>query len=233
MRSAGSRQSRQASNWLPFSTDHYDRNPGLFSTEARALKSHAHEHHPAKPTLHDKVSRLIKPLEDLFGHTNLRHAVRPFLVLYLLREMTRRGRSFWGWTTVEWIETINNHPAQQQYLIATAYLLCGFTELDTVGWRHPLYVELAQKVFGQDRVERVLERVCTLLVERGYSWEGCDGATYREQCMRHYWSIVARISRTSRLKRSGKSRRTGSETRKDRKEPVLAPVFGWLLYLEC
>jgi integrase len=169
MRSIEQKQGIQVSDWSPLSIDRYDRNPALTSTEARALTRHAHEHHPTKAALHDKVKRLIEPAEDLFSHTKLRHAVRPFLVLYLLREMSRRGRSFWGWTTEEWIETINNHPPQQQHLIAAAYLLCGFTELDTVGWRHPLYVSLAQKVFGQNCVEEVLGRVRTLLVEWGYS----------------------------------------------------------------
>ncbi len=169
MRSVKRRQELQASNWSPLGIDRYDRNPTLTFTEARALTRHAHEHHPAKASLHDKVQRLSKPVEDLFNHTKLRQAVRPFLVLYLLREMSRRGRSFWGWTTEEWIETINNHPPQQQHLIAAAYLLCGFTELDTVGWRHPLYVNLAQKVFGQNCVEETLGRVRTLLVEWGYS----------------------------------------------------------------
>jgi integrase len=147
----------------------YDRNPALTSREARALRSHVHEHHPAKSALHDRIRRLVEPLGDLLNHTKLRRRVRPFLVLYLLREMSRRGRSFWGWTMEEWIETINKHPAQQQHLIAAAYLLCGFAELDAVGWRHPLYVKFAQKVFGQNCVDGVLDRVRTLLVEWGYS----------------------------------------------------------------
>jgi integrase len=169
MKSGKRRQEVQRNNWSPLSIDRYDRNPALTSSEVRALTSHVHEHHPAKRILHDKVRRLIEPLDDLLNHTKLRHRVRPFLVLYLLREMNRRGRSFWGWTIEEWIETINRHPPQQQHLIAVAYLLCGFTELDTVGWRHPLYVRFAQKVFGQNCVDGVLDRVRTLLVEWGYS----------------------------------------------------------------
>jgi len=86
------------SNWLPLHIDRYDRNPALTSSEATALTRHVHEHHPAKATLHDKVRRLIKPVGDLFNHTKLRRPLRPFLALYLLREMSRRGRSFWGWT---------------------------------------------------------------------------------------------------------------------------------------
>jgi hypothetical protein len=169
MRSDKRREALQRSNWSSLSIDRYDRNPALTSSEARALRRHVHEHHPAKATLHDKLGRLIEPVDDLFNHTKLRRPIRPFLVLYLLREMSRRGRSFWGWTTEEWIETINKHPPQQQHLIVAAYLLCGFTELDTVGWRHPLYVKLAQKVFGQNCVEGVLNQVRALLVDWGYS----------------------------------------------------------------
>lgn len=103
------KQEPTGSDWFPLSLERYDRNPALTPGETTALQRHAHEHHPAKTALHDQVRRLIEPVEDLFSHTTLRPTVRPFLVLYLLREMNRRGRSFWGWTTEEWIQTINNH----------------------------------------------------------------------------------------------------------------------------
>lgn len=163
------KQEPTLNNWFPLDIERYDRNPALAPSETTALRRHAHEHHPAKGALHDKVRRLIEPIEDLFGHTMLRPAVRPSLVLYLLREMNRRSRSFWGWTTEEWIETINNQPAHQQHLAALAYLLCGFVDLDAVGSRPPLYMKLSEKVFGRSCVEDVLGRVRTLLVEWGYS----------------------------------------------------------------
>src|SRR5271156_2082096 len=56
---------------------------------------------------------------------------------------------------------------------------------------------------------------------------------YRERCARHYWPIVAPASRISRLKCSRPSKITGIGTRKERKEPGLGPVCGWLPYLEC
>jgi hypothetical protein len=118
-------------SWFPLDLERYNRNPALTAGETTALRRHAPEHHPTKAALHEKVRRLIQPVEDLFSHTKLRPAIRPFLVLYLLREMNRRGRSFWGWTTDEWIETISDHP-QQQHMAALAYILCGFTDLDTL-----------------------------------------------------------------------------------------------------
>ena len=148
MRSGKQEASRK--NWLPLNIERYDRNAALAPGETAALRRHAHEHHPAKATLHDKVRRLIEPVEDLFSHTKLRPAVRPSLVLYLLREMNRHCKSFWGWTTEEWIETINNQLAHQQHLAALAYLFCGFTELNALGSRPPLYMKLAEKVFGQN-----------------------------------------------------------------------------------
>jgi integrase len=162
-------QELPGANRFPPNVARYDRSPALSLGETTALKKHAHEHHPPKATLHDRVGRLIQPIEDLFSHTKLRPAVQPSLVLYLLRDTTRRGRSFWGWTTEEWVETINNHPAQQQHLIALAYLLCGFADLDTVGSGPHFYIKLAEKVFGQECIEGVLERVRSLLVEWGYS----------------------------------------------------------------
>jgi integrase len=163
------KQGLTGSNWFPFNIERYDRNPALTPGETTALRRHAHKHHPAKAALHDNVRRLIEPVEDLFRYTKLRPAIRPCLVLYLLREMNRRSRSFWGWTTEEWIETISNHPPQQQHLVALAYLLCGFADLNTVGSRPPLYIKLAEKVFGHSCVDGVLQRIRSLLAEWGYS----------------------------------------------------------------
>jgi hypothetical protein len=163
------KQEPMTSDWFPLSLERYDRNPALTPGEAIVLRRHAHQHHPAKAALHDKVRRLIEPVEDLFVHMKLRPAVRPSLVLYLLREMNRRSRSFWGWTTEEWLETLKNHSPQQMHLAALAYLLCGFSELGAVGSRPPLYIKLAERVFGQSCVEGLLERIRNLLIEWGYS----------------------------------------------------------------
>jgi hypothetical protein len=97
------------------------------------------------------------------------------------------------------------HPAQQQHLIALAYLLCGFTDLDTVGSRSPLHMKLAEKVFVQKRVEEVLERE----VEGSFpARQRCS--TYREQfvsgfvgsatgimCGAQHPSLVSAIGRKS------------------------------------
>jgi hypothetical protein len=207
-------------NWFPLNVAHYDRNPALTPAEVTTLRKHAHEHHPAKPALHDKVKRLIQPIEDLFSHTKLRPAIRPFLVLFLLREMNRRGRSLWGWTTEEWIETINNHPPQQQHLTALAYLLCGFSELGAVGSRPPLYIKLAEKVFGFDCVEELLERVRSLLIEWGYSGKATMRHIPRTLCEAlllnrspHLEDLTIEVLETVAERRTRKNKECGNRSR--------------------
>ncbi len=207
-------------NWFPLNVAYYDRNPALTPAELTTLRKHAHEHHPAKPALHDKVRRLIQPIEDLFSRTKLRPAIRPFLVLFLLREMNRRGRSLWGWTTEEWIETINNHPPQQQHLTALAYLLCGFSELGAVGSRPPLYAKLAEKVFGFDCVEELLERVRSLLIEWGYSGKATMRHIPRTLCEAlllnrspHLENLTIEVLETVAERRTRKNKECGNRSR--------------------
>src|SRR6202522_4777562 len=77
-------------------------------------------------------ARLIEPLNDTLDYTGIRTLFRKYVLLYFLREMAERKRSFWGWTTDEWIETIERQKkVEYQHVIAVAYLLCGFS--DSIG----------------------------------------------------------------------------------------------------
>lgn len=161
-------------NWsLPVNTNHYDRNPVLTSIERRMLKRYATPRTLGTmkqlPRLLPALSRLVKPIDDVLDHTKPVRCRRSYLVLYLLREMNRRERAFWGWTREQWIETINRRREGQHHIVALAYLLCGFDQLDKVGRSHIVYVVLARKVFGPDLLEAELERVRVLLAEWGYA----------------------------------------------------------------
>jgi hypothetical protein len=73
---------------------------------------------------------LVKPLNDALDYTGIRTLFRQYVLLFFLREMAERRRAFWGWTTDEWIETIERHKkVEYQHVIAVAYLLCGFSDL--------------------------------------------------------------------------------------------------------
>jgi hypothetical protein len=221
------KQGPTSNNWFPLDIERYDRNPALTPAETTALQRHTHEHHPAKATLHDQVRRLIEPLDDLFSHTKLRPTVRPFLVLYLLREMNCRGRTFWGWTTEEWIETINKHAPQQQHLVALAYLFGGFTDLDTAGSRPPLYIKLAEKIFGQTRLDGVLERIRNLLVEWGHSGRATMQHIPRTRCEALLLNRSPHLEDLT-IECLRRSQRGGRGTRKRKAGTDLGPVSGWL-----
>ena len=83
--------------------------------------------------------------------------------------MAERRRAFWGWTTDEWIETIERHKkVEYQHVIAVAYLLCGFSDLHRLSKNHIVYFVLARKVFGREYMKVVADRVQGLLRQWGY-----------------------------------------------------------------
>ncbi len=57
-------------------------------------------------TLVASLNRLVQPLNDTLDYTGIKTNHRKYVLLFFLREMAERKRSFWGWTTEEWIESI-------------------------------------------------------------------------------------------------------------------------------
>jgi integrase len=156
----------------PFDVSQYDRGAALSPTESAALKEYARNYtaatHIKPPDFYTIVQRLIRPLEDVLIHTGLRITLREFTILFLLREMARRDRSFWGWSEEEWVETINSRWQEQQHIIAIAYLLCSFSRLEAVGGVHLVYIALARKIFGDQRIEAGVARVQETLTKWGH-----------------------------------------------------------------
>ncbi len=70
------------------------------------------------------------------GHSTTRSTIRAstyrrkYVLLFFLREMAERKRSFWGWTTEEWIDSIDARLAARQHAVAIAY--GGFSELGEI-----------------------------------------------------------------------------------------------------
>jgi len=85
-----------------------------------------------------------------------------------------------GWTTDEWIETIERRKkVEYQHVIAVTYLLCGFSDLHRLSKDHIVYVVLARKVFGREYMKVVGDRVQSLLVEWGYMRRGTAALVLR------------------------------------------------------
>ena len=85
------------------------------------------------------VRRLVQPLEDVFNYIEFRGYKKDSLLVFLLDEMGRRRRSFWGWKDEEWIEIVEHRRYDAYRLIAVAYLLGGFQDLEGFGKRRQVY----------------------------------------------------------------------------------------------
>jgi integrase len=123
--------------------------------------------------------RLVRPLNDTLDYTGIGTNKRKYVLLFFLREMAERERSFWGWTTGEWIDSIDSRLAARQHAVAVAYLLCGFSELHRLKTDHVVYSCLARKVFGHDHAKNTSDRVQELLADWGYRRAGTRGQVMR------------------------------------------------------
>jgi hypothetical protein len=198
----------------PIDVARYDQSVALTSAEVAALTEHVRNYNAAtheKPAnSYSVVERLIEPVEEALAHTALRVRHREFVALFLLREMSRRGRSFWGWTEEEWVETINARRQQQKHIIAIAYLLCSFTRLEVVGGAHLVYVSLARKVFGNERIEAALTRVRAAMAGRGHAPIYLKQYMQRAVCEAFLFNRCPKLEAlTPELLRSLKEKRTG------------------------
>ena len=125
------------------------------------------------------LDRLVRPLNDTLDYTGIKTLHRRYTLFFFLREIEKRGRPFWGWTTDEWIDTIDARLKARQHAVAVAYLLCRFSELQRLKGDHVVYSCLARKVFGREHTLKIKERVQGLLHEWGYSGRGTTSQVMR------------------------------------------------------
>jgi integrase len=168
----------------PLDLDRYDRSNDLTPAEEDILTRYAEAYrfyrYGRTMDFGQALDRLVKPLNDTLDYTGIRTYFRKYVLLFFLREMAKRRRSFWGWTTDEWIETIEcQKKTEYQHLIAVAYLLCGFSDLHRLSKNHIVYVVLARKVFGGEYMKVVGDRVQSLLCEWGYMRKGTAALVMR------------------------------------------------------
>jgi integrase len=125
------------------------------------------------------LDRLVRPLNDALDYTGIITNRRKYVLLFFLREMAERQRSFWGWTTEEWIDSIDARLAPRQHGVAIAYLLCGFSELHRLRSDHVVYSCLARKVFGREHTKNISDRVRESLLGWGYRRGGTSDQVMR------------------------------------------------------
>ena len=114
------------------------------------------------------VRRLIQPLDDVFDHIAFRGPKRKALALFLLEEMDRRQKSFWGWNDPAWVELANSRRCDSNRLIAVAYLLCGFQSFSAFDKRRQTLFRLAERVVGTERFAGMIKEVQSGLLSLGY-----------------------------------------------------------------
>jgi integrase len=114
------------------------------------------------------LQRLIRPLEDVFRHIEFHGYKKDALLLFLLVEMGRRTKTFWGWKDRDWVEIVERRRYDGNRLIAVAYLLCDFKALEGFGKRRQVFFRLAQRAFTTGRFRGMVEEVKQGLVTLGY-----------------------------------------------------------------
>jgi len=167
----------------PINLERYDRSPQLTSVEKNMLTRYAEAYrfyrYGRTMTFGAALDRLVQPLNDTLDYTGIITNRRKYVLLFFLREMTERKRSFWGWTTQEWIDSIDARLAARQHAVAIAYLLCGFSDLHRLKSDHVVYSCLARKVFGTEHTSNISDRVQGLLLEWGYAAKGTRAQVMR------------------------------------------------------
>lgn len=178
------RQTRIAG--LSIDLSKYDRRPRLSKEELTALrpfsiyKGRTADVHWS-PNSCPVLARLVQPLLDVLDITEMsrskrrQNCRRRKVVRRLLREMYQRRRSFWSWSSNAWVELIGTTEKRGHLynprnfrlsIMCVAYVLGGFTDFRLTG-RFPSH-RLCVRVFGEDAVGKVIQRVDEQLLRWGY-----------------------------------------------------------------
>src|SRR5258708_22825666 len=133
-------------NAAPFPSwdEQFDRTPDLAPSE-RATLALLHQTCEAgspvwPPGASERIQCLTTPLRVTLDWLCTPQATQYAIIHVLLREMHRRGRAIWGWSSDEWVETLcadfrsfraRHGPGGtcRQHVLALAYLLCGVGRL--------------------------------------------------------------------------------------------------------
>ncbi len=160
----------------------YDRSPDLRPAEAGAIAAIMQRQGVRTggwPSgARAALARLMAPLDDVLAYVAAPRTTRAAVIRRLLQVMAARQASYWAWTEADWLEVLDpsgpDGRAQpvgandyRQYLLAVAYLLCGWTELPALV-RVFAAVPFATKIFGAAAVEQAVQRVREQLVRCGY-----------------------------------------------------------------
>lgn len=179
------------SRWRsPLSGRRFDTAKALRPQEAQAITElgvrnlRRLKHHDPAASGWPTIQRLLRPVETVNAGLDsppTPHRRRAMLdvVAVLLVRCVEADRTFWGWTTEEWIHLLGHDQAEfrrhapawagdevRPYLAAHAYLLGSFHEFHRLGSFQRL--TLSWRIFGRDRVTGEIARVRAVLAGWGY-----------------------------------------------------------------
>jgi hypothetical protein len=154
------------------------------------------------------LHRLLRPLIDAraaLDTPNRRFArCADAAVARLLRCCAQEGQSYWGFSAPTWVQVLGAtqhdfqaaHPGwvdrtTRPYLMGLAYLLGCFTELRRLGTFKRL--QLAEKVFGPERVRAALETLEGVLRQWGYQRSPHDAGFPRVVSEVLLWNASPRL----------------------------------------
>jgi len=205
-----------AKSWrMPIVPEDYDQSP-LTDAERQALEHLGNASRFASGVMNtasresfaarSALARLDQPLTDIF---RLRHQDRTkerirSVHFVMHREMYRRGKMFWDWSSAEWMDTLCPTSALfdatwgrmtgcRITIMDAAYLLAGITDLRSVEF--VLHVaEAANTYFGKDLVTQQCRRLLDALIGKGYR----DSPT-TFQILRQYLSLLFILNRSPYL----------------------------------
>ena len=150
--------------------EQYDRTPDLSPTERQVLS--AWNTRRGYGPLKERLVRLYRPLADVLRHLQRdKHGSKRTLT-FVLEEVRRTGSPYWAWDQRHWLGLLNSPDAKsgklaRPYLLATAYLLAGFSRAHEVEPQPSLPVA-AGIIFGRERFEAEYKRLEGALIRLGY-----------------------------------------------------------------
>ena len=175
----------------------WDTRPEFISGEAEALDalvSHFRKggknwpHHILK-----RLSRLLLPLRDTLIRMHAARAPYNSAIHDITLEMQRLRKTYWAWTQTEWSEVICSTEGEfhrrfgasgncRQYVMALAWLLCGFDRLDSCGVFYQY--RLCLKVFGRQCTDSAVNRLDSMMQRLGYvQGDGRNNGIRNAMCM--------------------------------------------------
>ncbi|WP_449507640.1 tyrosine-type recombinase/integrase [Enterobacter ludwigii] len=140
-----------------------------------------------------QLSRLLLPLRDTLIKMHAARAPCNSSIHNIVLEMQRIRKTYWAWTQEEWSEVICSNEGEfrqrfgasgncRQYVMALAWLLCGFDRLESCGIFYQY--RLCLKVFGRQHTDYAVNKLEEMMLSMGYvPPDGRNNGVRNAMCM--------------------------------------------------